>query len=302
MVPLQLLMSKTYNVNIIQYRLQYSYNLYQILAMAQAILAQGHSREPLRSFLTPSFSLSPFCPVLSMTDGNGDLKMEDGEGDGRVEDDSPLHAAKSNQSAPSASCVPSASDLAAAAAALAAAVGNTVDLTTETPGPNPYQLAAMNASSGTPRGPTSKAESPNDIKIKTPAKKQQGSKTASPEKRPKLAAPTPVPSRAPIPPPGLREPPVFGGNCSAPPTHGHQAEEPGRPQFYDLDAGHPAWVHDLREMFQGGQREMLSELRTHTHKASTRLQNRSPISIRDSKKWQASRSVFKTALMKWKRR
>ena len=105
--------------------------------------------------------------------------------------------------------VPSASDLAAATAALAAAVGNTVDLTTETPGPNPYQLAAMNASSGTPRGPTSKAESPNETKTKTPAKKQQGSKTASPEKRPKLAAPTPLPSGAPIPPPGTARAPCL---------------------------------------------------------------------------------------------
>ena len=218
------------------------------MATAQAILAQdsgsrlkvlssaghrsGHSKT-----LLPSSSLPSLCLVLPMTDGCGDLKMEDDVGDGRADDDSPLHAAKTNPSAPSAPSVPSASDLAAAAAALAAAVGNTVDLTAETPGPNPYQLAAMNASSGTPRGPTSKVESSRETK--TPAKKQQGRKTASPEKRPKLAipAPLPAPSGAPIPPPGLPEPPVFGGNFGVPPTHGHQAEEPGRPQFYDLDAG-----------------------------------------------------------------
>ena len=140
------------------------------MATAQAILAQdsgsrlkvlssaghrsGHSKT-----LLPSSSLPSLCLVLPMTDGCGDLKMEDDVGDGRADDDSPLHAAKTNPSAPSAPSVPSASDLAAAAAALAAAVGNTVDLTAETPGPNPYQLAAMNASSDTPRGPTSKVES-----------------------------------------------------------------------------------------------------------------------------------------------
>ena len=37
MLPLQLLMSKTYNVNIIQNRLQYSYNLYQILKTSKDI-------------------------------------------------------------------------------------------------------------------------------------------------------------------------------------------------------------------------------------------------------------------------
>ena len=36
------------------------------------------------------------------------------------------------------------------------------------------------------------------------------------------------------------------------------------PEFFNLDQGTPSWVQDLRDMFQGGQREIMSELKTHT--------------------------------------
>ena len=46
MLPLQLLMSKTYKANIIQYRLQYSYNLYQILKTSDEKRATLLEMEP----------------------------------------------------------------------------------------------------------------------------------------------------------------------------------------------------------------------------------------------------------------
>ena len=39
------------------------------------------------------------------------------------------------------------------------------------------------------------------------------------------------------------------------------AESPRVPEFFNLDQGTPSWVEDL---FQGGQREIMSELKTHT--------------------------------------
>lgn len=120
-----------------------------------------------------------------------------------------------------ANALPSASDLAAAQAALLAAAGEHVEL----PRLNPYQVAALPA----PTSPRAELPSQNTTaasKIKSSGRgsighdhkggvKKPRGKHVSPEKRAKLTGTTttqpllhPV---APLHPAGLAEPPVFGG-------------------------------------------------------------------------------------------
>ena len=201
--------------------------------------------------------------------GDGDCQMIEAERE--REDDSPLHAA----SAAAASKPPTADDLAAARAALVAATSESYVAQL-----NPYQVAAAAAPNTTPASKTRIPGKPSETKglVKKPP-----GKTVSPEKKMKSSTEKQQPLLSPLAPspiaaPGLAEPPVFGGgnpagilgasgNGLAPGSglgNGTSGEIPRTTEFYNLDQGTPSWVNDLREMFQGGQREMMSELKNHT--------------------------------------
>ena len=201
--------------------------------------------------------------------GDGDCQMIEAERE--REDDSPLHAA----SAAAASKPPTADDLAAARAALVAATSESYVAQL-----NPYQVAAAAAPNTTPASKTRTPGKPSETKglVKKPP-----GKTVSPEKKTKSPAEKQQPLLSPLAPspiaaPGLAEPPVFGGgnpagilgasgNGLVPGSglgNGASGEIPRTTEFYNLDQGTPSWVNDLREMFQGGQREMMSELKNHT--------------------------------------
>ena len=73
-------------------------------------------------------------------------------------------------------------------------------------------------------------------------------------------------------PGGLGPTPLFGGGVASGVAPGPK-EPPrpsGPPEFYNLDPqSPPAWVHDLRDMMVGGQKELMSELQSHkSHLAS----------------------------------
>ena len=201
--------------------------------------------------------------------GDGDCQMI--EADRERDDESPLHAA----SAAAASKPPTAEDLAAARAALVAATSESYVAQL-----NPYQVAAAAAPNPAPAGKTRAPGKPSETKglVKKPP-----GKTVSPEKKTRSSTEKQQPLLSPLAPspitaPGLAEPPVFGGgnptgilgtpgNGLAPGSglgNGTSGEIPRTTEFYNLDQGSPSWVNDLREMFQGGQREMMSELKKHT--------------------------------------
>ena len=150
------------------------------------------------------------------------------------------------------------------------------------PLPNPYEQQAQQALSEGSMAP------PSTTPRRNPPKKKD--KAASPEKRMKLAGT------------GLNPPPLFGGSTSIHPTNPPNpsaptslAPTPGTspalvaapgtaptsvlapsecppglpqanhagPQYYQLDpTPAPAWVQELRDLFRGGQKEMLSEIRS----------------------------------------
>ena len=222
-----------------------------------------------------------------MTDAGGDLRMEGGVEDER-DDDSPLHAANTT---------PTASDLAAAAAALAAAVGNTVDLT-EAVVPNPYQLAAMSAPPGTPRNsvPT-RSQSSREAKGLTKREAKQRVRRSVPNSLHNSLSPHQGPRRSPQ---DFESPQSLEATvCLL--RKGSRLKERG-------EHSSTIWMQDLRRGFMiCGRCFRVGNIRccqnfAHIHKASIRSPNKFPILIRDNRKWQASKSVFKTALMKWRKR
>ena len=137
-------------------------------------------------------------------------------------------------------------DAASAAAALRAARGEheVVPL----PEPNPYALAAPVST------PPPSLRKP----------KQKDDRFESPEKKAKVDQLGKARSTGRT---GLEPPPLFGGGGGAPSSKSGAPLK--QPEVYNLDppqaalSAPPAWVHELRDMMTGGQRELLTELQDH---------------------------------------
>ena len=218
---------------------------------------------------------------------DGEVAMDEGGGAAVIDsDESPLSGTGTHGATSAASLIDAEArrdalrDAADAAAALQAALR--VEPPLPNPLPNPYEQQAQQALSEGSMAP------PSTTPRRIPPKKKD--KAASPEKRMKLAGA------------GLNPPPLFGGSTSIHPTNPPNpsaptslAPTPGAspalvaapgtaptsvlapsecppglpqanhagPQYYQLDpTPAPAWVQELRDLFRGGQKEMLSEIRS----------------------------------------
>ena len=185
----------------------------------------------------------------------GDATMNDDDATQPMQpsdvDESPLHSVKPDLTAVSLAMEDRRAQTEALRdAARAAASAATDKLVLPVPGLNPYQQSALGAiSPGSALAPVRKeGKGPKD-RLESPEKKHKTEKARRE---------------------GLGPTPLFGGSMSSTPAPVPKEQPPqphrttGPPEFYNLDPqSPPAWVHDLREMMVGGQRELMSELQSH---------------------------------------
>ena len=197
-------------------------------------------------------------------DGGGDARMNL-----RREEESPLSKASAKEIIRHSDAEAERAalrDAADAAAALAAALGPPQVTRGGAVKPNPYEAAASEAKSK-PRD----SQARDALNMPPPAPKdreKRGPKHASPEKRAKLEGP------------GLAAPPTFGAGIGGAPAApyvppgpqpgagvGHIPEVPTPlsrpgPQFFHMDPPQaPSWVHELRDLFQAGQQDLMKEVK-----------------------------------------